>query len=83
MSSEPSRPTRANPLAIPTVACRETPSSSDSAGSLSWSSRAAVTAACAWSARLTGRLKKAMTASPTYLSMKAPWPVRMSAANRR
>src|SRR5918996_6478306 len=72
MSSEPSRPTRAKPEAMPIDAFRGTPRRPESPGRSSWSFADAATAAAAWSARLIGTLNKAITASPMYLSIKAP-----------
>src|SRR5580765_2717714 len=83
MSSEPSRPTRAKPEAMPIDACRGMPSRSESPGRSSWSLAAAATAAAAWSARFIGTLNKAITASPMYLSIKAPWLVSVLEARRR
>src|SRR4029453_5529764 len=83
MSSEPSRPTRANPEATPIDACSGMPRRPESSGKSFLTFADAATAAAAWSARFIGTLNKAITASPMYLSMRAPWLVSVAEARRR
>src|SRR5256885_747773 len=68
---------------MPTEASRESPKREPKVSSADCSSPAAIIARRAWSSYRIGTLKRAITASPMYLSIKAPCLTNTSVAIRK